>query len=406
MEAVDENLPVPEGQPDGSSFNEAEWASLLVAADRAVPDDRLAEAFDCLKQALRIAKSLWPGGNETAETYIRLGDLSAALDMPDAALQMYGRGADILQAQPDGITPRLAHAVSNMGRLLALAGNKAKARELTVAADALNSKLGESPSTVIKLNLAIAAAEAAQPKAAEAAFAEALTVAERTRRSAPRLCAAAYDNSAAFLVSRDRSEEAEELLRRCLIFRQEDFGPSHPAYAEGLVNLARLLHEYNASDEAETLLWQATEVFRRNDGKPAADMLHATYFIARIAHELERPDDVKRLCQRIRGLGEGNETIAQAADAAALHVTARGMLAGPGRQDAEDLLRRALSGVKNLKGDLRSLAEDIEGDILCDLAGLLVEVNKAVEADRLMTRASELRQRPKWKIRGHVFSAP
>lgn len=406
MEAIDDTPSASTGQPSDGSFSEAEWASLLVAADRAVTGGRFAEGLDCLKQALRISKQLWPDGAETAETYLRLGDVCTALDKADAALQMYSRGADLLQDSPEGITPSLAYAVSNMGRLLALSGNAAKARELTVAADTLNSKLGESPSPAIKLNLAIAAAGSSQPKAAEAAFGEALAVAERVRNKAPQLCAAAYDNFAAFLVSRDRSEEAEKLLRRCLIFRQEAFGPSHPAYAIGLMNLARLLHEYNASDEAETLLWQATEVYRRNNGEPAPDMLHATYFIARIAHELGRTDDVKRLCQRMRGFGEKNEAVARAADAAALHVTARSMLDGPARRDAEDLLRRALTNVKEMQGAFRCLAEDIEGDILCDLAGILVEVNKTVEADRLMTRASELRQRPKWKIRGHVFAAP
>lgn len=405
MEAVNEQPAPQAGRPAAPLPREAEWGRLLVAAERGVGQDRLEDAFGDLKRALTLAKEIWPGGVETAETYIRLGDVCGALDKSDAAIRMYGRGVELLQARPDGVTPRLAHAVSNMGRLLALAGSAAKASELAAAADALHRNVGEPDSPVVKLNLAIAAAEARRDDEATQAFKGALAAADRMRRAMPRFGIAAYDNFAAFHVSRNRSENAEKLLRRCLILRQEIYGPGHPVYAGGLLNLARLLYDCNAGEEAEPLLWQATEVYRRNDDQPVADLLLATYFIARIALELGRGDDAERLCQRLRAFGGADERAIPAAEAAALHIAARQMLDGTGRPAAEQPLRQALGIVKALRGGFRVLAENMESDILDDLASVLAETGKAVEAERLTARASELRQRPKWALRRHVFAA-
>ena len=406
MEAVNQGFLTTDGQPAEDPSAQARWSELLVAADEAIAGGRLAEARDLFKESLRTAQETWPGDARLAESYVRLADVCAALDRGDVALRLYGQGVTVLGGLADGVGAGLAHAVSNMGRLHMLNGDMDKAGELTAAGDALQRKLEEPNSPAIKLNLAIVAAAAQRDRDAGQAFEEAVAAADRSRARIGALGMAVLDNYARYCIGGGRSEEAQMALRRCLILRQEAGGPRNPVYAEGLVNLARLLQDCNGEEEAETLLWQAVEVYRRNGDQPVAGLVSTTWLLARIAQRSARTDEAETLCESLTVLGEANPPAAAAAEAAALHVRANLLLAGGDSASAESPMRRALSLANSLSGEFRRLGDDIAGDLLYELAGLLAEIGKGAEAERLTARAGDLRQRPQWKLTGFVFAPP
>jgi hypothetical protein len=59
-----------------------------------------------------------------------------------------------------------------------------------------------------------------------------------------------------------------------------------------------------------------------------------------------------------------------------------------------------------MDGGYRRLGVDIAADIMADLSDLVLEENRAAEAERLASRAAEMRGRLLWAISRHVFMAP
>lgn len=406
MEAANQGFLSADGALAGAATEQARWGEQLMLADEAIAGGRLEDALDHYKGALQIAQEYWPGSPDLAESYVRLADVCAALDQRDTAFSLYGQGVKVLGGFAEGVSPGLAHAVGNMGRLHMLKGEMGKAVELTGAADALLRKLGEADSPAVKLNLALVAASTGRHRDAERAFADALASADRHRTAIGAMGIAVFDNYAHFCIGRGNRAEAEMALRRCLILRQETGGPRNPVYAAGLENLARLLLDHDSEEEAETLLWQATEIYPRNGGKPVAGHLSATHLLARIALRNENPGEAGKLADRLFEIGETEPQGAAAAEAAALHIRARILLDGPDRTAAEMPMRRSLGIADSLKGDFRRLGDDIAGDLLGELAELLAQTDKGAEAERLLVRAEELGQRTQWIVTGYVFVTP
>ena len=394
------------GLPSGGSPAQAHWSNLLALGDEAVADGRFADALEHCKNAFLIAKDFGPESAWLAESCIRLADVCAALEQRRAALRLYRQGVAILGRLPDGVSSRLAHAVSNLARLRLLNGETARAVELTAAANALQRKLNMPDSPAIKLNLALVEATARRDPEAERAFTEALAATERNRARIGALAFAVHDNFAQFCIGQGRMADAEMMLRSCLILRQEAAGPRHPVYADGLVNLARLNLLHDSEEEAEALLWTAADVYRQHSGASDARLVEAIYLLARIALRGDRAADVEELRSQLLGLGEQDTSNSPAAQAAALHLWTLLRLAGPERLTTEAPMRRALALADGLKGDVRRLRDDISGDLLCELSELLAETGKGAEAERLMAQADEIRGRPRWAVAGFVFSAP
>lgn len=407
MEAVKQGFLSSTGELAGTPARQSRWESLIAQSKQAVARRRLAEAAGYLEEALEMARNDWPNSHQQAESCIRLADLRAALDRRDEALELYADGVSVLGELPDGVNLHLAHAVSNMGRMFLLKGNQDKGYGLAVAADALQRKFGQPDTPSIKLNLAMALAHTGDDIGAQRAFQAAIGALEHTD-SGDLQDIAVHDNYAFFCLSRELVEEAEGLLRHCLILRQEVAGPRHPVYAGGLLNLARLLHVYGgAQEEAEALFLQAKDIYERGRGTQASGILPALYYLARLAQQDQRNAEAGRLCNAMLELGVGDERIARAAEAASLHVTARlGVADGGGAAATEERLVQALELAEALDGGYRRLGVDIAADILADLSGLMVEENRAPEAERLASRAAEMRERLLWAVSNHVFMAP
>lgn len=405
MEAANQASAPAQEHASGRAPVPAHWRLLLRQAKSAVADGRLGDALERCRDALQIAKAHAGKTEWLAESYIRLADMCAALDQPDAARRLYGQGIAVLDGLPDGVTAMLAHAVSNMGRLHLLNGETAKAVELATAGDALQRRLKAPDSPAIKLNLALVAATAGREDDADLAFREALAAADRRRGAIGALAFAVHDNFAWFSIQHDRLDEAEMALRSCLILRQETGGPRHPAYADGLLNLARLHLLSDAGEEAATLLWQATDVCRRSGDRPNATHIEAVYLLARCTVQSDRARDVERLRDRLLGFARADARAAAAAEAAALHIGA--LLCREGRDGlaTEASLRRALTLADRLSGGFRRLGDDISGSVLRELSELLTESGKGAEAERLRARAAELGKQPQWSVTGFVFVA-
>jgi tetratricopeptide (TPR) repeat protein len=407
MEAVNQSFLSSTGELPGTPARQSRWESLVAQSKQAVARRRVAEAAGYLREALEIARNDWPDSRKPAESCIRLADLYAALDRRDDALRLYGEAIGVLGELPDGTNTLLAHAVSNIGRMFLLKGDRAKGHGLVAAADAMQRRLGQPDTPSVKLNLAMALAHAGDDAGAQKAFKAAIAALDQLGPEDLQGIAV-HDNYALYCLSRELVVEAEVLLRHCLILRQEAAGPRHPVYAGGLVNLARLLHVFGgARDEAEALFRQAKDIYERGRGATASGILPVIYYLARIAEQNQRTAEAGRLCGAMLEYGADDERIARTAEAASLHVTARLKAAdGCDVSETEKRLAQALELAESLDGGYRRLGVDIAADILAELSGLMLEEKRAPEAERLASRAAEMRGRLLWAISGHVFMAP
>lgn len=407
MEALKEGFLSSANEPADTPARQALWESLVARSKQAAARRRLGEAAGYLEEALALARKDWPESRRLAVSCIRLADLCAALDRRAEARNLYGEAVDVLGGLPDGVDAQLAHAVSNIGRMFLMKGDQAKGHGLAEAADALQRKLGQPDTPSIKLNLAMARAHAGNDAGAHQAFKAAVAALEQTDADDLQGIAV-HDNYALYCLGGGLVDEAEMLLRHCLILRQEAMGPRHPVYAGGLVNLARMLHIYDgAREEAEALLWQAKDIYERGRDAAASDVLPALYYLARLAQQAQRNAEAGRLCNSMQEYGAGDERIERAAEAASLHVTAR-LWAADGSEAAETEKRlvQALKLAEALDGGYRRLGVDIAADILADLSELMLEEGRGPEAERLAGRAAEMRGRLLWAISRHVFSVP
>jgi len=407
MEAVRQGFLSSAAELADTPVKQARWESLVTRSKQAVARRRLAEAAGYLEEALALARTDWPESRRLAESCIRLADLCAALDRREEARKLYGEAIGVLGDLPDGVNAQLAHAVSNIGRMFLLKGDQAKGHGLAEAADALQRKLGQSDTPSIKLNLAMALAHAGDDAGAHRAFKAAVAALEQTDADDLQGIAV-YDNYALYCLGGGLFDEAEVLLRHCLILRQEAVGPRHPVYAGGLVNLGRMLHIYGgAREEAEALLWQAKDIYERERRAVASGILPALYYLARLAEQDQRKAEAGRLCNAILEYGASDERIARAAEAASLHVTARLWAAdGSEAAETEKRLAQALKLAEALDGGYRRLGVDIAANILADLSALMLGENRGPEAARLAGRAEEMRGRLLWAISRHVFTVP
>jgi tetratricopeptide (TPR) repeat protein len=406
MEAANKGFLSAAGDLSGTPARQSLWASLITKSKQAVDRRRLAEAAGYAREALGMAEHDWPDSLLLAESYIRLADLSAALDQRDEALQLYGRAIAILGELPDGVNRHLAHAVSNMGRMFLLRDEREKGRELVTAADALQRKLNEPDTASIKLNLAMAFADIGDDDAAERAFTQAIAALDNLEPGDLQGIAL-QDNYALYCLSRGQVDKAEILLRQCLILRQEAAGPRHPLNAAGLTNLARLLFLYrDAKEEAESLLRQAKDIYERASGIPASNILPALYYLARIAQKENSNAEVGRLCNAMQEAGSSDERALRASEAAVQHVTALLWANGSEKSETENRLRQALELTESMDGAYRRLGVDIEAGVLAALAEQQSEAGLASEAEDLSVRAAGTQARLLWAVSRHVFMAP
>lgn len=414
MGAVGQGLLSSVGRIAGRPARQYRWNALIGQADAATAKRRLGEASGHLEQALALARVEWPNGVRLGESLLRLADLSAALERNDVSLHLYAQGISILAALPDGIDSRLAHAVSNLSRLLLLRGERRNAMALCTAAMSLQRKLGKPDTPALLLNKALACAEAGRDNDAQLAFNDAIAALDRATGPRDLQGVAIYDNYALFCVSRDRRDDAEVLLRRCLILRQEAAGPRHPIYASGLIHLARLQIERarksdshgdtQAQEEVEALLWQAADICERAGQHPASGLLSALYYLSRLACRAGRAEEADALCGRMLDFGQSDRYAQWAAEAAALHILATVRMGGPvPASDVEAQLRRGLEISRNLSGQYRALGHEMTIGLLDDLAGILARAGKSGEAERLAGRSSEMRRKPVWALARQVF---
>ncbi len=403
MDSVGQGLLSSVGKIAGRPAKQYRWSALHDAARDAVAHRRLGEASERLVEAAALAREEWPGSPQLGESLALLADVRAALGRDSDALKLYQRAIEVLGMMHDGIGPALAHAVSNMGRVMVLGGRRARGDALIAAGSAMQRKLGFPNSPTLLLNRAIAAAEARRDAEAQLAFNDAVAALESTRGASELLGICVHDNYARFCVSRDRHEDARVLLRFCMILRQEAAGPRHPLYAAGLVNFACLQFDAPTREEAEALLWQAADICERAGPRPSSGLLTALYHLARLTLHDGRRGECEKLCDRMLELGETDPGLAAPAEAATLQILSclGGDTSSP--EETDSALRLALHLAEGLDGAWARLGRDIVVEILPHLAVILAQRGRAVEADRLVARGTELQRTPLWDFSRHVL---
>lgn len=405
MQAVGQGLLTSVGRIAARPARQMRWNSANASAADAIAKRRLTEASSFYLEAVDVARAEWPHSIRLAESLARLADTFAALEQPAAALPLYRETIALLGDLPDGVDSLLVHAVSNMSRVLMLAGDNDRAVDLAAASAALQERLGLADTVVLLLNQAVVLAEAGRDADAGTAFDGAIETIERGAGSRDMQAIAIHDNYAFFCISRGRAADAEILLRRCLILRQEAASPRHPTYATGLVNLARLQVAAGQQDEAESLLWQAADTCERASKRPTLGLLPALYYLARVARLAGRTEDMEAMSARIAEFAAQRPAIATAADAARLHIQALAQLDAGGAADCEPLFRRALECAEKTDLPYRRLGRDISADILADLTGVLAAQGKTAVAERLAARAADLARRPLWAFARQLISS-
>ena len=383
------------------------WTSLSNAAKTAVRARRYQEAAEHLEEALAIAESAWPDGPKFTATAVRFANLCVLLGRLAQAEQLYRRALIARGAAPDQIDDLFVQGVSGLGRVYLLKGDLDKADLLLRRALDLETKLhgpGFAAAPVL-FNLAMLHASNKRDADSKRLFSEAIETLERNQSADEVEAIAVYDNCALFCISRDMPDEAEPLLRRALIVRQETVGPRHPIYAAGLVNLGRLQFARDAFDEAESLFWQATDVYQRARRSSFSGFLPALYFLALIAVRNKRYDEAESLCKKILAATESDAIAGIPAEAAVLHVLGLLRIDRNKPAEAEPMLRRAHELARDSAVSHRRFAGDVLRRLLDDLAGLLGATGKSAEAERLSSHAGEIRGEVDWSVGRRVFTA-
>ncbi len=384
-----------------------DWTGLLDSAEASVKKRRYREAEDQLEVALAIAEAEWPNSPLPGEAAVRLAGVCIMLSLQGRAEALYRQALLARGAAQDKVDAVFVEGVSGLGRLYLLREEIDKAEPLIRRALDLETALrGPGLASVpVFLNLAMLHAMAGRDEDAKRMFGEAIETLERGECDDDVEAIGAYDNCALFRISRGDSQEADSLYRRALILRQGTVGPRHPVYAAGLVNLGRLQFRRGVFDEAESLLWQATDVFHQTRRASYSGHLPALYYLALIAQRNQQHEEAGMLRTKLLQDTETDLEASGPAQAAVLHIEGRLHLDRGEASDAEAKFRQALDIARDSTPVHRRFAAGILGLLLDELAGLLRDSDRSTEAEHLTAHATELAGTLDWSLGRRVFTA-
>ncbi len=397
----------PASRPAGQSAQHDRWTSLLDSAGGAVKKRRYREAAEHLEEALVIAEAAWPNSARSSESAVRLARVCVMLSLEGRAESLYRQALLATGVTRGEFGAVFVEGVGGLGRLYLLREEIDKAEPLIRRSMELGAALRGSDfaSVPIFLNMAMLHATTGQDEDAERMFEEAIEALEHGEHGDEVEAIGAYDNYALYRIGRGDLEAAEPLYRRALILRQETVGPGHPVYAAGLVNLGRLQYRRGVLDEAETLMWQAADVFEGKRLAAYSGHLPVFYYLALMAHANQQRDEANALCGKLRSLTESDTDAGAPARAATLHVEGRFHLERRQFSDAEARFRQALDIAGESSPVHRRFTAGILAPLLDDLAGLLRGDARSAEAEHINARAEELAGAIDWSLGRRVFTA-
>lgn len=398
------------GRTAGQQTRQAQqddWAGLLDSAEASVKRRRYREAEDQLEVALAIAEAEWPNSLRNGEAAVRLARVCVMLSLEGRAEALYRQALLMLGAAREQDNSVFIEGVSGLGRLYLLREEFDKAEPLIRRSMDLGTALHGAgfASIPVFLNLAMLHAVAGRDADAGRMFGKAIETLERGECGDEVEEIGVYDNCALFRVSRGDLAEADSLYRRALILRQETVGPRHPVYAAGLVNLGRLLFRRGDFDEAESLLWQATDVFHQTRRASYSGHLPALYYLALIAQRNQRHEEAEMLRAKLLQDTETDPEAGPPAQAAVLHIEGQRHLDRGEAADAERKFRQALDLAGDSNPVHRRFTAGIQGLLFDELAGLLGGGGRPAEAESLMAQAKELAGTLDWSLGRRVFTA-
>lgn len=391
----------------GPPTHENRWTGLRGNAEGAIKKRRYREAAEFLEEALYIAEAAWPDGARYSETAVRLAGVCVMLSLHGRAEALYRQTLLAGGESADQVNAVFVEALSGLGRLYLLREEFDKAEPLIRRALDLETALrGPGLASVpVFLNLAMLHAMSGRDEDAGRMFGEAVETLERGERGDEVEAIEVYDNAALFHIGRGDLAVADSLYRRALILRQETGGPRHPVYAAGLVNLGRLQFQRGVFDEAETLLWQAADVFHQTRRASYSGHLPALYYLALMAQRNQQHEEAEMLRAKLLQDTETDPEANGPARAAVLHLEGRNHLARGEAADAGRKFREALDIAGDSNPVHRRFTAAIRGLLLGELAGLPDGGGQPAEAERLAAEARELAGALDWSLGRRVFTA-
>jgi tetratricopeptide (TPR) repeat protein len=243
------------------------WRKHHDAGWKAYQEGRIAEAETSLRAAEAIARTFPPRDPSLATTFDHLAWVFFAQDKTDEAESLARWALRWRDAVLPADHPDLAASLNTMACLYDAQGKYDEAEPLYRRSLEIEEKISgpEHPNVAAILdNLGTVHHNLVNLAEAERLYRRALAIREKIgvrRDLAPTLY-----NLAILLLDKEADDEAEALFKRSLEIRRETLGPEHPEVAEGLEGLGSLYAKQGKDDAAEPLLKQAVAVFEKAIG--------------------------------------------------------------------------------------------------------------------------------------------
>lgn len=224
---------------------------------------------------------------------------------------------------------------------------------------------------------------------AEAIIKKALVIREQALGPNDPAVALALNNLGLVYQARGSAQLAEENYRRVLMIEEKTLGVNHPEYARTLTNLAVVCQELGKYGEAEASFKRALDIRERIQGPDQSDVTSTLRGMAVLYSTLGRHAEAEEVTKRALAidekiLGADNPSIATTLNILAVQYESQGKYA-----EAESLFRRTLSIQERTLG----ASHPYVGQTLSNLANVYLEQHKFVEAEGFFTRALAIRGR-------------
>ncbi len=276
LESPNPNVTVREILDDAAKRLDTELAQRPAAAT--AMHKTLAMTYDALglfepaehhwKRAIELARAHGRGPDEPGDYLTDYGSLLFQVGRPSEAVTILREAITILDSSPGDGTPEDARRIKALS---------AEAR--------------------IYLAMSLEDAGEADTAELEALYARGMADCRSAQEAMDNCIRSTTANYARFLYYRHRFEEAEPLMRECIVLEEQLSGHDHPKVAQAITSLASLLQMTGRFDEAEPLMREALAIARRRYGAEHAELANP---LNNLAFLLETKGDIAGAEQCLR----------------------------------------------------------------------------------------------------------
>lgn len=351
--------------------------SLDLLAQQYLSQNRLSEAEPLLKRALAIQENLFGENHFTvAETLILLGDLHLAQNQPALAEPLYRRALAIREKMYGREDPRVADTLVAVVQIT-VSGKQAGPQAASLVGRALKIRekaLGSGHPVVADTLMLLAKIyiDQGQPQQAESLLKKALSIRKQSFGQAQPIVADTLMILAELYLTQGEPDLAESLYNEAVSIRKKTHGPTDPIVVDTLILIASTHSNLGRHEKAQTFLDQARSITRET-----RTGLQTEKGGSRKREKLQAPSATWDLTARIGPSGDRALTVARSlGERAEVYLNL-------GRQaEAITMFHQSLDIYEKVVG----LDHEMVQEVLEKYVGLLVQVGRSHEADRLLKR--------------------